>query len=244
MKVGATLLLCNSSNDLIYSMLLYYQNIIDVMSCTIHNPSSDLLGKVEVLKKLYKKFIVHIYTGEMNVNKQTDIVNQCVKKDLYDCDWAFLLDDDEFYIFNDNMIESLESWDKNGVNQVYTDGYCFYSTELDDDIEEASLKMLYRDDFEDYQYRKPIIKPRFFERTTNGNHFVYYTIPIKQTRCNKIKIYHYTFRRKQNIIIGRITESNLNYNNIKEKGLVFDVVLRDKLIVIMRDFIQRGYINI
>lgn len=218
MKLGATLLICDSSYDLLIPNILYhFLNGVDYIECVANKPSEKLLERIHVCANHFKNIHFIINNDNMGPKVQESLVNYMIKNLIEnECTWAMNIDDDEFYCGPlKNVINSAES---SGYNYILTNGYCFYETEEDIPNTSPPRKMIYRDsDTINYEFRKPIFKTKFFKTSTPGNHYIHFK-NIKDTKycyTTNITIFHYTHRSKL-VAYAASTHGKQEYSNFKQ----------------------------
>lgn len=225
MKLGMSLLVCNSSLDLIESHIYLHSPKVDIIACIANNPSIDLVIKLKAIEVNNSKFK---YLGGYNCQMNTDvqiIISNILTNYLKEvgCTWVIPCDDDEFYI--GDIRECLTR----DINVAYASGFCFYSTILDNPLEQNPLKRIsYRDpDETPYQYHKAIHRTKNFKTVERGNHTVcYYNEAIFRKIYKSLVIHHYSHREK--LLFTHNSGDSfklLTYNDIIHKKLVKDETL-------------------
>lgn len=231
MKIGMSLLVCDSSFNLILSNVLYHLKKVDYICCIAHKPSKLLVKLLNYLQNENENFYyLARYDGQMTLEAQVHICNTMTKS-LRDrgCEWVIPADDDEFYV--GDIRECIKFAKDNTFNVVYQKGFCFYSTELDTPNLNPCRSMTYRDpdDFK-YNFCKAIHRTDCFERLSPGNHWVKYTSDITQREIimEDLVIHHYSYRKK--FLFEHVKDKTFNIlkeNDIKDKNLVKDISIID-----------------
>lgn len=229
LKIGMSLLVCDSSINFIFTHVLYYSDKVDHIVCIANKPSKILIYILNLLQKKFENFqFLETSSDVMTIAIQQKL---CTKMSLClkdkGCDWIIPCDDDEFYL--GNIREEIDKADASGFNVLYQNGFCFYTTWDSEKIDLNPVRnMRYRDpDTVDYNFRKAIHKASDFISTLSGNHWVNLSCPVKQTKSQNLIIYHYHYRYRKTFADNEINGcwSILNESQILEKKLVFDDTL-------------------
>jgi len=228
-KLGMSLLVCDTGFDLIASNVLYHSKRVDFICCIVNNPSPLLLKLLGFLERSVKNFqIINQINEPISPGFQVAVTNEMTfwLKDR-GCEWVIPCDDDEFYI--GDLTAAIDSAEAQGCNVVYQNGFCYYSTEMDGPDINPVRRMTWRDpDTIDYAYRKAIHKTKNFKTACIGNHWVKFD-GTEQKKCQtNLRINHYTYRRKYKYWnAGEITCPVLTRKQIEEKNLCEDRILID-----------------
>jgi len=244
-KLGMSIVACPSSIGLLeVSVAFHLLCGVDHIFCFADNPNKELVELLlNIRRKYYPKFDFDFNSGPKIrdcMNMHSFLTNKAVdllKKE--GCDWVICSDDDEFYDCSTNLKTALAYFSENNVDVLYTNGYCYYETDLDDKEQKSvPRRICYRETDKDresghdtYGYKKAIFRTRDFVSVTLGNHFVNLRKinPLVIT-SGLITIRHYTFRSKINVGTGILCKSSLTEAQIKEKKLVYDDSFKKKLI--------------
>lgn len=240
MKIGQTLLTCPSSSNLIESNVINsIWNGVDTIECLCDNPDDVMIEKLYKLKCNYSgvfNYELHFGPSIAEINAlQNYFVNKLIDKLIAKgCTWAINADDDEFYDAPHSIKAYVNVIDKHEVDWIYTSGYNYYQTELDDESYISSpLNICYRDpEGTMYEYAKPIFRTQNFVSTTLGNHRIVYGKKPILLNVPDIVIRHYTFRDKIYYSDGKAIKLRLNEKDVKEKKLVYDDSFKSKLLTL------------
>lgn len=220
-----SLLVCDSSYDLLVSNVAYHSSLVDIIVCVANNPSKLLEVMLHSLESIFPKFK---YVGKKNdvmtMELQVQICNwmtEYLKEQ--GCSWVIPCDDDEFHI--GRLRDCLTVAERDGFNTVYQDGFCFYSTIFDKREINPVRKMIYRDpETVDYNFRKAIHKTKNFKSVTEGNHAVLFNNEkIAAVRYPCLQIRHYNYRKKFLFSHVKDVFIPLNQEMILSKKLVLDM---------------------
>jgi hypothetical protein len=225
--IGMSLLVCDTSFDLLISNVLYHSKRVDQIICTANNPSKLLLKLLEFLESSVKNFKVYKLVYEpISLDLQVSMVNDMVGElTRLGCKWVVNCDDDEFYL--GDIKRSVKMAEENDCNALYQNGFCFHSTTLDNSNLNPIRRMTYRDpDTVDYDFRKVIHRTENFYSVTPGNHWVqFYGSHYKEMRDDSLLIYHYSYRKKYLFPHLKKEFHPKTKKEISSLGLVEDITL-------------------
>ena len=229
MKIGMSLLICDSSLNLLTTHILYHSANVDKIVCIANRPSKLIVYLLKQMEKTLHNFeLLEISNEIMTIEIQQKL---CSKMSIYlkdkGCSWVIPCDDDEFYV--GDLRSEIQNADDNNFNILYQDGYCFYTTWESDKLDINPIRnMRYRDsDTVDYAFRKAIHKTSEFVSTLPGNHWVTLSSPIRSHKTENLKIFHYHYRYKKIFADNEINGcySVLDRQCILDKNLIFDDTL-------------------
>jgi hypothetical protein len=226
------MIVCGSSVNLLAHNIMYHSwQGVSRFVLAVHNPTEELSKTINLLQRNYDVLCIKVREKVMSQDLQVTLVNTMVDILSESCDWALNLDDDEFYCGLDFRYLSKVSDD---VNKIYTGGYCFYESDHDYPCAYPALSMICRDpESKEYDFKKPIFRPKGFCTTTPGNHYIQLVPNLPSITLDFIKIHHYTYRSKISFVNSQPITQRINAQQFKDKGLVIDTRLRDRLIKLM-----------
>ena len=227
-----SLLVCDSSLNLIISHVLYHSTMVDEIVCIVNKPSQLMIYILSVLEKSISNFkVIGVTYDAMSIPLQGTI---CTKMTKYlgesGCDWVIPCDDDEFYV--GDIRQDILAADSGGFNVLYQDGFCFYTTVEGDNLDLNPVRnMVYRDQFsENYAFRKAIHKTENFSKCLHGNHWIEFTVPSRAINLKNLLIFHYHHRERRLFNDNKLKIlSPLTSEQVKEKDLIKDTSLIEAL---------------